>query len=222
MADLKRRGFLGAMAAGAASFGVAALANPVIAEAEVLLQPGGDPAFDAWLGKIKGKHRQVFDAPGHHEGMPLAWARVFLMSNAQVGVPKDEITSVLVLRHDAIGIAMKSNLWDKYKFGEVFKVTDKVTSAPAIRNPWHMPKPGELLLPDMSVEALLKSGVLIGVCDLALTVYSGVIGKAMNMDPAAVKKEWVAGLIPGVQRVPSGVLAVNRAQEHQCTYCFAG
>jgi len=29
-------------------------------------------------------------------------------------------------------------------------------------------------------------------------------------------------LFPGIQVVPSGVMAVGRAQEHGCTYCFAG
>ena len=44
----------------------------------------------------------------------------------------------------------------------------------------------------------------------------------LNISPAEVKKDWVAGVLPGIQLVPSGVLAVNRAQEHGCTYCFAG
>jgi len=40
--------------------------------------------------------------------------------------------------------------------------------------------------------------------------------------PEAVKKDWVAGLLPGVQVVPSGVLGVAHAQELGCVYCFAG
>ena len=48
-----------------------------------------------------------------------------------------------------------------------------------------------------------------------------MVGKKMGMDPAAVKKEWIASIVPGIQVVPAGVLAVNRAQEHGCTYCFA-
>jgi hypothetical protein len=40
--------------------------------------------------------------------------------------------------------------------------------------------------------------------------------------PAAAKAEWMAGLLPGVTLVPSGVLAVNRAQEKGCTYCSGG
>ncbi len=48
------------------------------------------------------------------------------------------------------------------------------------------------------------------------------VAKEMKMDAAEVKKEWIAGILPGIQLVPSGVLAVNRGQEHGCTYCFAG
>ena len=223
MYDEKRRGFLGAIAASAATLGISAFEHST-AGAEPLApgQGSNNADFEAWLGKIKGKHRQVFDAPGVHDGMPLAWSRVFLMSNKMVGVSADDVTAVLILRHDAIPLAMGHDLWAKYKFGEVFKVTDKVTSAPAVRNPWYEPKAGELLLPDMSIEELNKSGALIGVCDMALTVFSGFVGKSMSLDPAAVKKDWVAGIIPGIQLVPSGVLAVNRAQEHKCTYCYAG
>ncbi len=219
MFDLKRRGFLSSLAGVVASIGVSSVA---LAEPEIIILGGESTEFEAWLGKIKGKHRQVFDAPNVHEGMPLAWTRVFLMSNKQVGVPDDDVTAVLVLRHDAIAFAFNHALWSKYKVGEVFKVTDSATQAPAVRNPFYEPKPGELMLPDMSVEALHKSGVLLGVCDMALTVYSAKVGKAMNVDPAEVKKEWVAGIIPGIQIVPSGVLAVNRVQEHKCTYCYAG
>jgi intracellular sulfur oxidation DsrE/DsrF family protein len=44
----------------------------------------------------------------------------------------------------------------------------------------------------------------------------------MKMDAAEVKKEWVAGLLPGIQVVPSGVWAIGRAQERGCGYIFAG
>jgi len=42
------------------------------------------------------------------------------------------------------------------------------------------------------------------------------------MDAAAVKKEWLGAVLPNIQVVPSGVWALGRAQEHGCTYCFAG
>jgi intracellular sulfur oxidation DsrE/DsrF family protein len=57
---------------------------------------------------------------------------------------------------------------------------------------------------------------------MALTVYSGVVAQSLNLDPREVKKDWVSGLLPGIQAVPAGIWAINRAQEHGCSYCFAG
>ena len=229
MFDLKRsthrRGFLGTIAAGTAAIGITALAKPlrVTTEPRISLPGSDDSGFEAWLGKIKGKHRQVFDAPDANHGFPLAWSRVFLMTNKAVGAADDDVTAVVVLRHDAIPLGMGHDLWTKYKFGEAFKVDDEATKAPALRNPFFQPKEGEMKLPGMAIEDLQKSGVLFGICDMALTFYSKhVFAAKMNMDADAIKKDWVAGILPGIQIVPSGVLAVNRAQEHGCTYCFAG
>ncbi len=221
----QRRKFLGTLAAGAAAVGLTSLAGPVRLKAEPReFQATPDTSgFEQWLGKINGKHKQVFDAPAPHDGLPFAWARVFQMTNAQLGVTEGDISTVLVLRHEAIPLGMGHDLWAKYKFGEVFKITDEATKAPSVRNPFYMPKEGEMKLPGMAIEDLLKSGALIGICDMAMTFYSKVVFAPMlKMDADVIKKDWVAGVLPGIQVVPSGVVAVNRAQEHGCTYCFAG
>ncbi len=70
-------------------------------------------------------------------------------------------------------------------------------------------------------QGLTARGVMFCVCDIALTVYSGFAAKAINGNPEEVKKEWVSGLLPGVQVVPSGVWAVGRAQENKCGYIYA-
>jgi intracellular sulfur oxidation DsrE/DsrF family protein len=49
-----------------------------------------------------------------------------------------------------------------------------------------------------------------------------MVAKNINQNPEEVKKDWVSGLLPGVQVVPSGVWAVSRAQENGCAYCYAG
>ena len=107
-------------------------------------------------------------------------------------------------------------MWAKYKLGEVFKLNDG--TAPATRNTFAKP----ILLPGTGVEQLLVKGVLIGVCNVALSVYSGSVAQNMNLDAAQVKQDWIANLLPGIVVVPSGVLAVSRAQEKGCAYCFAG
>jgi intracellular sulfur oxidation DsrE/DsrF family protein len=63
---------------------------------------------------------------------------------------------------------------------------------------------------------------MFAVCNAAMTVYSAALAQGMNKKPEDILNEWKAGLLPGVQIVPSGVWAVGRAQEHGCAYCFAG
>ncbi|MCI0556110.1 MAG: hypothetical protein L0287_34650 [Anaerolineae bacterium] len=219
-----RRRFLGSLASGAASLGLASLADPlqaIAAPMNPVLSPDGK-SLDEWLDGIKGKHKQVFDSMMPENGIPLAWARVFLMTNKSVGVPESDCSAVLILRHESIPLAMETRLWEKYKFGEMFHLNDPETKAPSVRNMFWEPKPNSLPLPGMGINELLASGVLVGVCDMALTVYSRGVAAKMNISPDECKKDWVAGVFPGIHIVPSGVLAINRAQERGCTYCWAG
>jgi len=129
---------------------------------------------------------------------------------------------VIVLRHSGIPFAMENGMWAKYKFGEAFKITDPATKGPAVRHPLLHLKPGDVPIPGIGADELLAKGVLIGVCNIALTFNSMRLAKDMGMQADAIKKEWVANLLPGVVVVPSGVIAVNRSQEKGCAYCFAG
>ena len=42
------------------------------------------------------------------------------------------------------------------------------------------------------------------------------------MKPEEVKEEWVSGVLPGIQIVPSGIWALSRAQKKDCGYIYAG
>ena len=211
-----RRGFLGSIAAAAAAVGLSgALPSRLAAETA----PGErslDAALDAWFGKIKGKHRMIFDAPEPNSGMVAIWPRVYL--NTMEATYPGPATAVVILRHGALPLAMGDALWAKYSLGEMFAVKDG--EVPAKRNPYATIT--GLPITGLGIAELLKSGVLVGACDVALTIYSSGAAKKMGLDPEAVKKEWIAGLLPGVQLVPSGVLGVARAQELGCGYCFAG
>src|SRR2546423_5752954 len=216
-----RRGFLSRLAATAAA-GVAGL-TPLRLEAQPSrhepIVGGADPSFETWLNRITGKHKMLFDAPEVNSGMPVVWPRVWLNGNNEnYGTKDTDNSAVIVLRHAAIPIAMQDAVWAKYKLGEMFNIKDG--EAAATRNVFAKQMP--LPLPGTGTEQLLASGAQVGVCNVAMTIYSGVAAKKMGMDPAAVKAEGVAGLIPGVQVVPSGVLAVARAPEKGCSYCFAG
>ena len=223
-----RRRFLGSLATGAAAISIATIAAPLKAQAEnsdFSVSNPGDP--DEWFKQIKGKHKIVFDATQPHEVFTFAWPRVFLITNEKTGTPVKDQSVVVVLRHSAIPFAMEDKLWEKYKFGEVFKVEDPKTKAPALRNPFWKPQEGDYKVPGLGTVAigineLQDSGVMFCACEMAMTVYSAVVAEKMGKDAAEVRKEWMAGLLPAIQPVPSGVWAIGRAQEKGCGYIFAG
>jgi len=224
-----RRNFLGSLATGAAALGIATFASPlrVNGENENPFEIPGDTNPEEMFKKIKGKHKVVFDVTEPHEIFPFAWPKVFLLTNAMTGTPEKENSVVVVLRHAAIPYAMEDRLWEKYKFGELFKIDDPKTKAPSVRNPFWQPKPGDFQVPGLGnvaigINELQDSGVMFCVCNMAMTVYSAVAAMKMNMDAAEVKKDWDSGILPNIQPVPSGVWAVGRAQEKGCGYIFVG
>jgi hypothetical protein len=211
-----RRGFLGRIAAAAAVAGLSGVL-PSRAAAEIAPSERSlDAALDAWFGKIKGKHRMIFDAPEPNSGLVAIWPRVYL--NTMEATWPGPTTAVVILRHAALALALSDPIWAKYAIGDMFGIKDG--DAPATRNPYATIT--GLPIPGLGIVELLKSGVLVGACDVALTIYSSGAAKKMGLSPDAVKKEWIAGLLPGIQVVPSGVLGVARAQELGCAYCFAG
>lgn len=223
----ERRDFLRQVATGAAAVSFAMISSPIPLSASPLPYTLDNEDPDAWFNKLKGKHKIVFDVTQPNGIMPFAWSRVFLLTNSKTGTPEKESNVVVILRHDGIPYAMENRLWEKYKFGEMFKIDDATTKAPAVRNSFWQPKPGDFKVPGLGevaigINELQDSGVMFCVCDMALTVFSAVAAQGMNKDAAEVKKDWIAGILPGIQVVPSGVWAVGRAQEHGCAYCFAG
>jgi intracellular sulfur oxidation DsrE/DsrF family protein len=214
-----RREFVGAITAGATAL-LAGL--PTVSSSETT-EPSSVAMADAWFKKVKGKHRIIYDATEPHDGFPIIWAWVFYQTNNQTGSADADLTAMVVLRHNAIPLAMHDSLWEKYKFGENFKITDNNTKAPAVRNPYYNPKGADFPIPAIEgIQKLQTRGAMFCVCDMALTVYSSMIAKGMDLKPEDVKNEWVSGLHPGIQIVPSGVWAVGRAQEKGCAYCYAG
>ncbi len=219
-----RREFLGKVTGAAALMGVASLVNPAQGNDKIFNGTVKDADPDEWFKTMKGKHRIVFDCTEPREIFPFAWPKVFLMSNAASGTPESDCNEVVILRHNAIPYAMQDSLWAKYKFGEFFKINDPRTKAPATRNPFWKTSPDDYKVPgigpvQIGIPELQASGVMFCVCGVAIQVFSTVMAGTMNMDAAAVKKEWMDGLITGIQPMPSGVWAVGRAQENGCAYC---
>jgi hypothetical protein len=216
-----RRGFLGSIAAGAAAL----VAGKVsLARAEVISVVGGESLGlgDEWLARIKGKHRQLFDCMNPNEGLGAAFPLNFLDSFKETAmkVPETELCAVAVFRHMAMPLMVNDRMWAKYKLGEMLGVKDPKTGAPATRNIFRDNVP---LRPGLTYEQIMATRpVIMTACNMALAVFSGMRASVANTTAEAAKKEWADNLLAGVVLVPSGVYAVNRAQQTGCTYCYAG
>lgn len=215
-----RRDFLTKIASGAVLSVPALLAS---FDANATYSPDFVADAESWFSKVKGKHRIVYDASEPHDGFPIAWAWVFYKTNNMTGTPDGELTAMVVLRHKAVGLALNDAMWEKYKFGEAFKINDSIAKAPATKNIYNVPS--EPFWTSKGIEGikdLSARGVLFCVCDMALTNQAGNFAKNMNLKAEDIKSDWMNNLLPGVQPVPSGVWAIGRAQEKGCAYCYAG
>jgi intracellular sulfur oxidation DsrE/DsrF family protein len=220
--EASRRKFIGKLAAtaGIAGIGPSLFAHELPRNSAPSIHTGD---AEAWMKKIKGSHRIVYDAPEPHDGFPVVWAWAYYLTNNQTGTEDDDMTAMVVLRHHAIPFALKDELWEKYNLGETFNITDSRTKGPALRNPYYKIEAGDLPIDGIDgIRALQDRGAMFCVCDLALTVYSSFTARAMELNPEEVKKDWEAGVLPDIQIVPSGVWALGRAQENGAGYIYAG
>jgi hypothetical protein len=214
-----RRGFLGGLAAGVAALVVGRASK---AQAELSgLTPFNGAADDAWVARIKGKHRQIVDCTTPNDGFGLPFALNFIDTSKQaLNAPESEFTSVVVYRHMSMPLMLNDAMWAKYKIGETFNITDPKTKAPATRNIF---RDSVLGRPGLTYEqAMATRPVIMTACNVALTVLSGMAAPKASVSADQAKADWAANLLAGVNLVPSGVYAVNRAQETRCTYCNGG
>jgi hypothetical protein len=210
MAGAARRTLFGRLA-GALALGVAGLAA---APASAETTPDGPD----WPGKLAGRHRQVVDAYAINQGRALGYAHTFLATN----LPAGSATGIVVLRGEAVVMAVDDAIWDKYKIGEHAKMIDPSTKAIAVKNPFLHPMPGALASDDMAIDRLLAAGTIFGACNVALHGASKSHAALAGVSAEEAYKDWSANLIPGITLLPSGVWGLNRAQEAGCTYCAGG
>lgn len=220
----RRRTFLRTIAAGAAALGIpatvgAAALGVMPSDADAAMTDPEPPMSDAWLDKIRGKHRQIFDAVSANDGWAAVFAATLMDSYNWQNVKDSAVTPVVVFRHMGMPLTLNDAMWQKYRIGEFLKINDPKTSAPATRNIF---RDNVVMHPGMTYESLIKRGAVVVACNVALTVLSGMTAQQAGVPADEAKKEWTANLLEGVNIAPSGVYAVNRAQERGCTYCYAG
>jgi hypothetical protein len=220
-----RRGFLARMAGAVAVVTAgSAFPRPVAAE-----QPQVSPN-DRWLDGLTGRHRCLFDFPQHGDGLPLIHVLNYVNTyKSAYGEPASSVNAVGTFwgapgGPASIPLAWNDLVWEKYKIGELLKLTDPATKAPSKRNMFYRPRSGDPVLLGGAVAAagianLQKMGVLFLMCNNAFQAWMGFLsGNGTKGNAAMIERDIRANLLPGVVTVPAMVIAIEKAQGKGIAY----
>ena len=200
---LPRRGFLARLTAGTAAFS-AVFGLPRIADAQEA-ERAQSHELDKWIDELKGQHKQVFDCVTAARIGDMLFVRNFLTASASDYGLKDEEASLIVsLRHEATLFGFNDAMWEKYGIAEVLG----------------LPKGGNPQL--QMITALAARGVRFTVCGMGTTRRAGDFARARGLQPADVRAELVANIVPNSRIVAAGIVLVNRAQERGFTFAYIG
>lgn len=210
-----RRDFIGRLAAGA-SLAAGGIGLPGRLEAQEPLRPVSDKFDMTWTGRIQGRFRAVFDSPKAEEGGEIFRAAIWKDQVKETyGVGDSDVTSVLVIRHAGIPLAMNSEFWARHKIGKSRKLKDPETGKPYTRNPIES-FAGEKNVPPMiagaSLEAFLQRGGIVLACNFAFGFMVGLERGLKGEDPKEARTRTLKYLIPGIILQPSGFFALLEAQ----------
>lgn len=216
-----RRDFLSTLSLG--TLGVAGLDLPGPAAVPVPAQ--SDRWNLDWVRRLRGTHRAVFDVPIIEDGYGVWRAIIWRKQYAQVfGVPETSLATVVILRHDAIALALNQEFWSRYGIGKMWNVLDPATRQPTARNPI-IGRTGPDALPpqfeDFTLEALLAGGAIVLGCALALRDCGTLVSERDKVDMDEADRRVQRMLVPGVIMQPSGIFAAVLAQENGCRYVRA-
>jgi hypothetical protein len=177
------------------------------------------PAWDlSWLDQFKGKHKQVFDFGSIEVGedSPLRLPNNYLNTFRDVyHAEPPEVNVAVGIARTAFPINASDALWEKFKIGEAWTITDPSTGKPAIRNVYLGPSSGG---PAPMVRSLASRGVVFWQCNIAIGGIANQFAKASGAPVEKVRAEIIAGLNPGVKVVPAHSMAVGLVQERGFTY----
>jgi hypothetical protein len=223
--SIDRRDFVGRLAAGALLAGVPA---PIDASVRALSQLPAERAEEwdlSWVKRITGKYRAIFDVPEIDSGYGVWRASIWGQQYQQVlGARPNELSAVLVLRHNGIALAMQQTYWDKYAVGKEKNVLHPITQQGTDRNPALLSSSrGEVpsMFDDAALDRFLARGGVVLACNLALQDVEEAIQKKDKASAEDAHKQALGFLVPGVIVQPSGVFAALHAQDAGCKYIRA-
>jgi hypothetical protein len=203
-----RRNFLGLIGAGAA---LPALDAPFAGNDS--LRPLNADFDMSWVDRMTKPHKVVIDSPAISDGGALYRSVMLRDQYTQVfGTFPDQFSSVLVIRHEAIPLAMNHSYWERFPIGEEADMKDRDGNW-IKRNPIGPAAEGAReQAKKYTLPGFMEQGGIVLACNLA---FQFVVSKfrTEGVTAEAAREEALKHLIPGVILQPSGFFAVVRAQQ---------
>jgi intracellular sulfur oxidation DsrE/DsrF family protein len=219
-----RRSFLTTFGTGMAAFGATVVSGESSASAQSNGNAGWQPSRhdqDDWLDQVRGKHRLLFDS-----STPAGLANALIFSNnfytaneAGYGIGNADIALVIVVRHLSTPFAYTDAMWAKYGslLAQRSGFEDPKTKRPPVINVYNAEGYG-----GPTVDALVKRGAHLAVCQMSTRALAGLINKATGAKSDDIYNELTANLVGNAHIVPAGIVAVNRAQERGYSLAVGG
>ncbi len=179
----------------------------------------------SWAKKITGKHRIVFDMPDYDDGSGVYRAAVWGGHYKQMlDISDEDISTVLVMRHSAVPLIMTHDFWEEYELGKSAKAKHPMTGKKTKRNPVLMDSDTDGLPASFarySLDKQIEKGTIVLACNLAFNSMVSLVATKHKIRGNEARQQALAGLVPGVIMLPSGIVAVQLAQENGCHYARA-
>lgn len=178
-------------------------------------------ALDAWMDTLGSGHRLVLDATtpsGAIEAVMYGW-NFLRTSGGPYGLADRDHGLILVLRHHAMVMALPQPLWAKYP-GMVPPAFDNPIADAKATESVLRPGAAQRIPEPFQLDGLATRGVHFAICQTALDRNAAKV--AAGGDAKAVIAEFTAALPANAHVMPSGITAVQRAQEYGYSHAHAG
>lgn len=182
-----------------------------------------EPWDTSWTRRITGKHKAMFDIPEVEGGVGVLRSGIWQRQYADVlKTQPGELTSVMVIRHNGIFLAMNQAFWTTYEVGKAEKL--KGDDGKTMKYNPVLPAPGQeppASMRGLMLDKQLEHGAIALGCGLAYRSVVAMVQKKDKLDATEARKKANSMLVPGVIMQPSGIFANVMAEEAGCVFVYA-
>jgi hypothetical protein len=199
-----------------------------VAECDALLddveQPPQETWDISWAKRVTGKHKAMFDVPEIEGGVGIFRAGIWGQQYTEVlKLSPGDLSTVIVIRHAAIPLAMNNDFWATYGLGKSLKIRDDkgkkwTTVNPMLSTPSTDPKSSTS---NYLLDKQIAKGAIALGCNLAFRQMVSIVAKQDKLSPAAAREKAKTFLVPGLIMQPSGIFANVMAAEAGCAFVNA-